>query len=620
MNPKLLPGGFLGVDIFFVISGFLITKIIHRQIIDKSSSFTDFYTRRMKRILPACFTVILTCLVVGYFLLLPSDYKELGKSALSTLVFSSNIFFAMDAGGYFNAKESIPLLHTWSLAVEEQYYFIWPIVLIGLSKLNFTHKALILTLTLVASISFIGATIIALTDGILSQWNYYLLPSRAGELLVGSITALLINNGFQLKKDYLFGIIGLLLILLSFILIDSSSIFPGINALWSCLGVAFIILRKPDNFINRALSIGPMTYTGLISYSLYLWHWPVLSFMRYINPDNQVENQLSLAQLIFAGFLTWLLAHITYSLVECKTRSTKFSFPNTLKYYFIAPSIAILVIAGAIYATKGFSPRFGNNVAEQMIFTPNHMCSRTADIGCTLSEGQRDYRIALVGDSHAQSLEVFFQLFGKDNDFIIEDYATSSCTPGQPDKLINPRVREKCNRSTNTLKAKLDTIDAVILVGRWDNVFFSTFDNSVKKTRGYAKDYYQRLQSEIEYYQSAGVDKIIIVSQAPKYMQDIRKLLLPINGKDYEKDDIFREANKKISTLSRETGIYQLDFSSIFCESDECSPFDTDGNILYYDDDHLNVYGAKWLYKKYRQTELHTKTLDYLLPNETNTL
>ena len=103
-------------------------------------------------------------------------------------------------------------------------------------------------------------------------------------------------------------------------------------------------------------------------------------------------------------------------------------------------------------------------------------------------------------------------------------------------------------------------------------------------------------------------------------MQDIRKLLLPINGKDYEKDDIFREANKKISTLSRETGIYQLDFSSIFCESDECSPFDTDGNILYYDDDHLNVYGAKWLYKKYRQTELHTKTLDYLLPNETNTL
>ena len=323
MNPNWLPGGFLGVDIFFVISGFLITKIIHSQVTTNSFNFYDFYTRRMKRILPAFFTVVLSCLVIGYFLLIPYDYDKLGKSALSTVFFISNIYFARAAGGYFETNDTLPLLHTWSLSVEEQYYFIWPIILMILLKFGIKQKALILLLSVVALISFAGATVLAITDTPLAKWNYYMLPSRVGELLIGSMLALLLNYGYQLRNKNVWSLAGALLILISFVLVDGHSVFPGINALWACLGTAFILASAPNNIVNRALSIKPLTYIGLISYSLYLWHWPILAFIRYTNPNIQALEYLSSNQLLFAGVLTWLLAHMTFKLIESKSRFVK---------------------------------------------------------------------------------------------------------------------------------------------------------------------------------------------------------------------------------------------------------------------------------------------------------
>ena len=613
MNPSWLPGGFLGVDIFFVISGYLITSIIHRQVIEGNFSFYEFYNRRMKRILPAFFTVVLSCLIVGYFILLPHEYLMLGKSAFSTVFFASNVYFAKSAGGYFEDNETLPLLHTWSLSVEEQYYFIAPILLISLIKLGVKPRALIYTLVVTALISFIGATVIATSDTSFAKWNYYMLPSRIGELLIGSILALLLNNDYQLRSSNKWSIAGALLITVSFLLIDGGSVFPGVNALWACLGVAFIIFSKPNNIINRLLSVKPLTYIGLISYSLYLWHWPVLAFLRYLDPSIQSVQLLPNTKLFFVAALTWLLAHLTFKLIEFKTRATKTPFPKTFTFYLAVPSLAVLVIFVIILVKGGAPSRFDGFVSDQAYVTPKSMCSMTSERGCVLSSGESGIKVALVGDSHAQALESFFHLFGQKNDFTFYDYASSSCAPGKP--LTHVSSVPLCRKSREALQDNIEILDAVILVGRWENSFFSTYDNTVRKQLGPVPDYYSRLRAVISDFKSKGVKKIIIVNQVPKYGQNINKLQVHsvLSERRFELDNLFVKANEKISELAKESEIFVVDFSSIFCGKGTCTPFDETGKSLYFDDDHLNIYGSKWLFSQYEGTSSYQELIGFLV-------
>jgi peptidoglycan/LPS O-acetylase OafA/YrhL len=612
MNPNWIPGGFLGVDIFFVISGFLITTIIYSQISEGNFSFFEFYNRRMKRILPAFFTVTIACLIVGYFLMLPSDYVGLGKSALSTIFFASNLYFAKTAGGYFEANETLPLLHTWSLAVEEQYYFIAPILLVLLTKFGVKPRALVYTLVAVAVISFAGATVVAISDTSLAAWNYYMLPSRAGELLVGSILALLLHNGYQLRISQNWSIAGALLILLSFILINGESVFPGVNALWACLGAAFIIFSKPSNIINRCLSIKPLTYIGLISYSLYLWHWPVLAFLKDMDPNISAASALTNTQLLFAGLLTWLLAHLTYKLIELKTKSVKTSPAKTFIVYLAVPSLFILVIAGIIIMKGGIPSRFDNFVIDQASLTPKTMCSMSNERGCVLSPGEKEFKIALVGDSHAQALETFFQLFGQMNDYTIYDYASPNCAPARPIQFVYAATL--CTKSRKALQDNINTIDVVFLVGRWDDYFFATFDNSVVKQVGPVPDYGSKLESEINDLKSNGVKKIIIVNQVPKYYKNINKLQVHpgLSSDQFNLDRQFMSANEKIAEIANKSGAFVVDFSPIFCNQNTCSPFDDSGRSLYYDDDHLSIYGSKWLFEQYLSTRSYQDLIEFL--------
>lgn len=612
MNPNWISGGFLGVDIFFVISGFLITTIIHRQISQGTFSFTEFYTRRMKRILPAFFTVVLSCIVIGYFILLPDDYKSLGKSTLSTLFFVSNIWFGRSAGGYFESNDAMPLLHTWSLAVEEQYYFIWPIILITLLTFSIKQRTLVYSLLVVALISFIGATVIALNDTFLTKWNYYLLPSRVGELLIGSILAIKLNNGCELGNSNKWGGVGVLIIFSSFVLVNGESVFPGVNALWPCLGVAFIIYSNPSNAINKMLSIKPLTYIGLISYSLYLWHWPILAFMRYVNPNNQIEQSLSNPQLLFSGVLTWLLAHITFKLVECRTRVVNTLFPKTLSFYLVIPSLVTLVIIGTIFVSNGLPSRFGKHTHEQVMVAPNNICTRTNERGCALTTGDNKLNIALLGDSHAAALEAFFLPFGEKNELSIIDYSSSNCAPAKPLDNIKGLARDLCKLARSNLNEKIHEIDSIIIVARWEWNFFDTVDNSINGGLGSIDDYYEKLKNKIISYKSQGIKKIVLVNQIPKYQQDIKKFLLPFNHIETDLDELFFDGNELINQLAEETEVFVLDFYDIFCPDDNCSPMSERGEILYFDHNHINVFGAKWLYNKFDNTTKSHELLDYL--------
>ena len=279
-----LTGGFGGVDVFFVISGYLITTIIQREIESGTFSLLNFYERRIRRIFPALVAVTVVATLVSAMLLLPEDFKEYGKSLLNLMAISSNYYF-MRKTGYFDAAASEkPLLHTWSLAVEEQFYIVFPLLLLVLSR--FGRRAVIAGLTALAFASFLAS---AATLENAPARAFFATPGRVWELLIGVLTAVmgpaLITS--RLHREAL-AALGLALIGYGYFFYTDATPFPGPAALAFCLGAAFIIYAGTsggETLTARMLSSPLVASIGLISYSVYLWHWPLIVFVRYRFPE-----------------------------------------------------------------------------------------------------------------------------------------------------------------------------------------------------------------------------------------------------------------------------------------------------------------------------------------------
>jgi peptidoglycan/LPS O-acetylase OafA/YrhL len=270
-------GGFVGVDIFFVISGFLITKIIRDSLQEDRFSLADFYDRRIRRIFPALFAVYLVTYVLGLILLMPGDLKALAKSLLSSAAFGANFHFYGNVG-YFDAPAiTKPLLHTWSLSVEEQFYVLWPLAMIALARfVKLRYWLPILLCSLVLSLAY-------------AEWEvwrdnasaaFYMPHARAWELITGALLAIALPRlAFGRRLCEAMVALGLVLIAASIALLSEDRDFPGLNAVFPCLGAALIIAAgaRGPTAVSRLLSNKPMVFLGLISYSLYLWHWPLFS-------------------------------------------------------------------------------------------------------------------------------------------------------------------------------------------------------------------------------------------------------------------------------------------------------------------------------------------------------
>jgi len=404
-------GGYVGVDVFFVISGFLIAGFLLDDLGRGYFSLVRFYERRARRILPALIAVIASSTVVGYFMLLPSAYIDLSKSAIAAALFGANIWFSSAASDYFApAVEFMPLLHTWSLGVEEQFYIVFPLLLWFLARWNRSTMLIILAALSLLSFAFSVSAVRNQPEA-----AFYLTPARAWELGLGALLALYGQSGSMARwsRELLAGI-GLLCILAAVVLFDGLTPFPGTAALLPCLGAAALILAggQGSSLVTRFLSWRPLVFVGLISYSLYLWHWPILSFLRVR------FSHVDLPPEIAAGAITasFGIAVLSWKYIEMPFRRRPPKGPRAVTVVGVTGGAmaALVVISMVIWWRAGLPERIpaevrmayaaarDNNPAQSQCFNKwpeSGLCSFPDHNG----EDRRP-AVLLWGDSHADAI------------------------------------------------------------------------------------------------------------------------------------------------------------------------------------------------------------------------
>ncbi len=419
VNGALLPGGFTGVDIFFVISGFLITSHLqHEIIVGENFSFKRFYLRRIKRILPALIFMILVVLSVGYFLFTKFYFQSLGEQALSATLSYSNIYFYLSSG-YFDIDSSLkPLLHTWSLGVEEQFYLVWPIILVSISFFIKNNKFILLFFVLFMMLSLIlNRLYIDYLNAI-----FYLMPFRIFEFSVGAIVAQLqLKEKSELFEDKkiiknIFSLIALLLVVSPMMYLSVHSEFPYINALPTVLGSGMLIFFR-KTIISYLLSLRIFVFIGLISYSLYLYHWPVIVFTKYY-----FNNLPAITFCFLVIVLSFVMAMISYQLIEkpfrySKNTSALILFPGMICVVLLASIAVKLTIVDSFNHNNELIEKTHSKVASERfsLFNPG---------GCSIATSEKprhcnwnaENQILFVGNSHNVDGYNIFKSFLADNE------------------------------------------------------------------------------------------------------------------------------------------------------------------------------------------------------------
>lgn len=640
--PDWLKGGFIGVDIFFVLSGFLISTIIFNNLEQDKFSFIDFYSRRIKRIFPSLLLVLVVCLVFGWFALLPDEYKQLSKHTVAGVSFVSNLVLWSESG-YFDISGNVkPLLHLWSLGVEEQFYIIWPFLLwfAWRRKLNL----------------FIVTISIALASFIFNNYQVKLNPvaafyspeMRFWELLSGSLLAWVMiykPNLFELILDKfykslffcsfnaasktsqyiknLFSLAGLLLIAFGFWAITETTVYPGKWALVPVMGSVLLIAVGPNAWINKnILSNKIMVGFGLISYPLYLWHWPLLAFARIIQ-----NGTPSYTARIIIVLTSILLAWLTYKFIELPIRFGKHS--KTKIIVLVASMFTLGFISLSLYFFKASTDI--NTTQLSYKFPQTEGCSNKypyAKSTCYESEHKYAKTIVIIGDSHAQALTYGFKSIFDNNNlkYNVLSVGKGGCHPFlntntvsfikksyDCDTIITPAIYDAVNRKD---------VEWVILVGRhawrYSGKYYGELEKESKLKPSTFSYNSGTLNTQIstEVFKLGLIDtinsisknrkKLIFVHQLPELGFDPRQCLgrfsqfkstlcdLDINVVNQRLNPYKETANK---ILENKENIYQYDPIHFVCSKKKCKPFIENGFLFYQDDDHMSKIGSEYIAK-----------------------
>ncbi len=569
--PVLLNGGFVGVDIFFVISGYLISAIILKGFDNDSFSFLNFYTRRIKRIFPALILVLVSSYILGWFLLLADEYKMLGKHIAGGASFISN-FILWKESGYFDTDSTLkPLLHLWSLGIEEQFYLIWPLVMYLLWRL----KANMVTIFFVFSASFICNIIkIHLNP----EAVFYLPITRLWELLVGSILAYIcLNKTWYLDKISLpirncASFIGLIFIAIACIRLNSIFAFPGWWALLPTIGTFLIIAAGSDAWINRKVLAHPiLVLFGIISYPLYLWHWPVIFFMNIISPNTSTPQYR-----IIPIFISILLAVLTYKLIERPLRYGRYSTQKTIG---LLASMTIVGLVGfSTYKYDGLGFRYdlplfiqqvSSNKFDMSKIYREHSCLLASDEDSSkfsktcVDSGKRPL-IFIWGDSYAAALYPGFKLLQSKRQFGIAQYTASACPPLLTYQSPTSRPLCKSINDANLIRIKNIKPDIVILHARW---------------RGQGYDL-SKLNITVSELKKIGIKKIVLLGPVPEWADTLPRNIVSYWRKNHSNTSPLRmnfglrkvmaDVDVKLSHEAMKLGIDYISAYKVMCNNDGC--------------------------------------------------
>lgn len=607
-------GGFVGVDVFFVISGFLITSLIVKDLKAGAFSFVDFWERRIRRILPPLSVVIVTTLIAGWFLYLPSDYSNLGKQVAAQSVFGSNILFKMQAG-YFDTSNIIkPLLHTWSLAVEEQFYFFFPLAAFLIWK--YRQEKAFKYFVVFTVISFVAAAFLVRNS---PSSAFYLLPFRAWELMIGALLVLKPVH-LQGRAKEAVGWAGFGFILLAVFFYTEEIMFPGVTALLPCLGAGMIIASNTGglNTVGKILSMRGPVFIGLVSYSLYLWHWPILAFARY---SELFPFSWWVAALCLGG--SFSLAVLSWKFVETPFRKKKILKTAKQAYLGALAFIIFMALSGlTISYLKGVPSRLDKVVVqyaagEDDINPHREECNKpdfkrfeTGDL-CQSNPG-KDIKPSFVlwGDSHADAIaSSFYDLSGKynRNGYVVTAHG---CGPVL-DYQLKGYDGFDCVKFNNLMLEfiRKNGIKHVFLVASWDERLKN--DEAYYKNREWFSSYKEdfsdismaALKRTVDEVQSSGA-KVYIMKNVPIAPYDPPRFLamhtlysadtsaMTLERKAYEASRA--AAIDSFEKMTRKSGIVFIDPIDTLCDEMKCN-FAVDGHSLYFNKGHLSNYGARYL-------------------------
>ncbi len=413
LNSSWLPAGFLGVDIFFVISGYLITSIILHKKEKNKFSIMEFYEGRLKRIAPAYYFLLMVISILGFFIYLPMDLGLLRRSLITAGLFVSNFFFAT-GDSYFGAKQAEnPLLHTWSLGIEMQFYFLLPIILIFFKK---KYLPYILAGIISIILAYYQYRFMAFGQ---ESGTYYSLLARIPEFLIGAFMSVVLSNGQVKNKKYSLplALSGVSLLIYGLMSLDENSAFPGINSFLPCLGIGLILISN-DNFITRLLASKPLVYIGTLSYSLYLWHWPLMAFQRY--REGVFEgHQFDWKEILTISILTFVLSWLSYTFIENSIRQ------GSTKKFLIKFTCIVVPFGIATYSLHWLSKKFETpyEFTQASFATGSHNVDHVDTLG-----DRKDKRphVLLLGNSHANSIKPLFNILGEKFHFSINTLTSDS--------------------------------------------------------------------------------------------------------------------------------------------------------------------------------------------------